>query len=160
MLLSKWLFKLMNEDGIWQTLLKRKYLGTKTLSHVTKQPGDSQFWSGLMEIKDQFFEKGRFVVQNGQQTRFWEDLWIGHELLRQQYPSLYAIVRKKNQYVASVLRARPLNISFRRALVGDKLRLWIQLVSLVMNTVLIDSNDTFVWGLTRNSNFTSPCIMI
>ena len=77
-----------------------------------------------------------------------------HEPLRQQYPSLYAIVRKKNQSVASVLRARPLNISFRRALVGDKLRLWIQLVSLVMNTVLTDSNDTFVWGLTRNSNFT------
>ena len=113
-----------------------------------------------MEIKEQFLERGRFVVQNGQQTRFWEDLWIGHEPLRQQYPSLYAIVRKKNQSVASVLRARPLNISFRRALVGDKLRLWIQLVSLVMNTVLIDSNDTFVWGLTRNSNFTNPCIMI
>ena len=24
-LLSKWLFKLMNEEGIWQTLLRRKY---------------------------------------------------------------------------------------------------------------------------------------
>ena len=25
-LLSKWLFKLINEDGVWQNLLKRKYL--------------------------------------------------------------------------------------------------------------------------------------
>jgi hypothetical protein len=27
-LLGKWLFKLLTEDGIWQTLLKRKYIGT------------------------------------------------------------------------------------------------------------------------------------
>ena len=94
------------------------------------------------------------MVQNGQQTRFWEDRWIGHEPLKQQFPSFYTIVRKKNQSVASVLGARPLNISFRRALVGDKRRVWIQLVSLVMNTVLTESNDTFVWGLTKNSNFT------
>ena len=46
----------MNEEGTWQTLLRRKYLGNKPLTQVTKQPGDSQFWSGLMEIKDQFFK--------------------------------------------------------------------------------------------------------
>jgi hypothetical protein len=44
-LLSKWLYKLINEDGAWQQLLKRKYLKNKTISQVVKQPGDSQFWS-------------------------------------------------------------------------------------------------------------------
>ena len=105
----------MNEEGTWQTLLRRKYLGNKPLTQVTKQPGDSQFWSGLMEIKDQFFERGKFVVQNGLQTRFWEDWWIGNKPLKLQYPTLYRIVRKKNQTVASVLGASPLNVSFRRA---------------------------------------------
>ena len=70
-LLCKWLFKLLNEEGTWQTLLRRKYLGNKTLSQVTKQPGDSHFWTGLMEVKEHFFERGKFLVQNGQQTRFW-----------------------------------------------------------------------------------------
>lgn len=64
-LLSKWLFRLLNEEGIWQDLLKKKYLGNKTLSQVT--PGDSQFWSSLMEIKDLFLSKGRFKVQRGTQ---------------------------------------------------------------------------------------------
>ena len=50
-LLSKWLYKLINEDGVWQQLLKKKYLKNRTFSQVTKQPGDSQFWSGLMEVK-------------------------------------------------------------------------------------------------------------
>ena len=31
-LLGKWLFKLLNEEGVWQSLLTRKYLGDKSLS--------------------------------------------------------------------------------------------------------------------------------
>ena len=31
-LLSKWLFKLFNEEGLWQDVLKRKYVKDKCLS--------------------------------------------------------------------------------------------------------------------------------
>jgi hypothetical protein len=31
-LLGKWLFKLLTEDGTWQTILKRKYIGSSALS--------------------------------------------------------------------------------------------------------------------------------
>jgi hypothetical protein len=51
-ILSKWLFKLINEDGIWQYLLRRKYLSNKTLSQTHKQQGNSHFWAGLMKVKD------------------------------------------------------------------------------------------------------------
>lgn len=70
----------------------------------------------------------------------------------QQYPTLYEIVRRKNQSVASVLG--PLNVSFRRALVGDKLTAWLDLVSKVLNVTLTDANYSFVWGLTNNLSFT------
>ena len=53
-----------------------------------------------------------------------------------------------------MLGSIPLNISFRRALVGDNMVLWVQLVSLVMNTKLTEDNDAFELGLTKNSNFT------
>ena len=42
-LLGKWLFKLLIEDGVWQTLLKRKYIGSHALSQVYWKPGDSHF---------------------------------------------------------------------------------------------------------------------
>jgi hypothetical protein len=42
-LLGKWLFKLLTEDGVWQTLFKRKYVGTKALSQVLWKPRDSHF---------------------------------------------------------------------------------------------------------------------
>ena len=54
-LLSKWLHKLLNEEGVWQELLTNKYLGDKTLSQVRDKPNDSPFWKGLMRVKVDFF---------------------------------------------------------------------------------------------------------
>jgi hypothetical protein len=42
-LLSKWLFKLLSEDGMWQELIHNKYLRDKTLSQVEEKPTDSPF---------------------------------------------------------------------------------------------------------------------
>jgi hypothetical protein len=50
-LLGKWLFKLLTEEGTWQTILKRKYIGPKALSQVLWKQGDSHFWAGLMATK-------------------------------------------------------------------------------------------------------------
>ena len=36
-LLSKWLFKFTDEDGIWQQIFRNKYLKSKTLTHVEKK---------------------------------------------------------------------------------------------------------------------------
>jgi hypothetical protein len=33
-LLSKWLFKLLSEEGVWQVMLSNMYLGSKTLLFV------------------------------------------------------------------------------------------------------------------------------
>ena len=38
--------------------------------------------------------------------------------------------------------------------VGDKLKLWYELVSKVLSVVLTDVNDSFMWALTNNSVFT------
>jgi hypothetical protein len=40
-LLSKWLWKLFNKDGMWQQILRKKYLSSKTLGQVEVKPGDS-----------------------------------------------------------------------------------------------------------------------
>jgi hypothetical protein len=59
-LLGKWLFKLLTENGMWQTILKQKYVGSKALSQVSWKQGDSHFWAGLMATKQKFFRFGQF----------------------------------------------------------------------------------------------------
>jgi hypothetical protein len=111
-MLSKWLLKLINEEGLWQNLLRRKYLRTQTISHVQKKPGDSHFWSGLINVKEYFLSLGHFQLNNGGNIHFWEDRWLENFTLRQQYPSLYDITRRRNVSVASIFSTIPLSITF------------------------------------------------
>jgi hypothetical protein len=64
-LLGKWLFKLLTEDGMWQILLKQKYVSSKALSQVLWKPGDSHFLAGLMATKPKFFLFRQFSIKDG-----------------------------------------------------------------------------------------------
>jgi hypothetical protein len=152
-LLSKWLFSLLNEDGVWQELIQNKYLSQKTLSEVQPKPTDSPFWKGLMQVKDDFFARGRFTLGNGQSIRFWEDIWLGEVSLARQYPALYHIAQYKNVKVANVLSHAPLNIGFRRALSGNKWIQWIALCRRLMTINLGTNQDRFVWNLNTSGLF-------
>jgi hypothetical protein len=62
---AKWLVNLLNTYGIWQKLLRNKYLRSKSLTQVEDKPYDSHFWSGLIHIKDEVFSKGSFDIKDG-----------------------------------------------------------------------------------------------
>jgi hypothetical protein len=147
-LLSKWLFKLLNEEGMWQELLHTKYLRTKSLSQVQAKPTDSPFWRGIIRGKDEFFKHGSFIIGDGHTTRFWEDAWLDKTPLSTQYPSLYAIVRHKSVSVAEVLNQTMLNIGFTRVLQGARWERWLHLVERLMGVQLNNEQDKFTWHLT------------
>jgi hypothetical protein len=92
-----------------------------TVVQVQRKLGDSHFWSGLIKVNESFLDLGRFQLGNGQNISFWEDRWLGNSTLKELYPSLFAITSKKHISVASIFNTVPLNISFRRGLVGNNL---------------------------------------
>jgi len=128
-LFAKWLVNLLNTNGMWQELLTNKYLKSKSLTQVKAKPYDSHFWRGLMMIKDEVLASGSFDIKDGSNTRFWDNIWVGTLPFRVRYPFLYNIVRDPHATVAKVLATQPLNISFRRALVDNKLVEWQDLVA-------------------------------
>nr|CAE04633.3 OSJNBa0028I23.15 [Oryza sativa Japonica Group] len=139
---------------VWQNLLRKKYLAKKTIMQVQKQRGDSHFWTGLMGVKDTFSSFGSFKLQDGLQIRFWEDCWLGNQSLEKIYPSLYNLVRNKNVVVAKVLERVPLNVSFRRAIIGDNLKAWHEIVANVVDINLRGQKDRFTWDASKNGTFT------
>jgi hypothetical protein len=152
-LIGKWLYKTLNEEGVWQELLQNKYLNNKTLSAVEVNPNDSPFWKGLMSVKNDFFQRGLFVIGDGRKTRFWEDTWLGTCPLADQFPSLYNVARNMNATVADVMGSVPLNISFRRLLSHEKWTAWVNLLQRLMEVQLSEEPDKFVWRLTENGKF-------
>ena len=63
---------------------------------------------------------------------------IVNQKLKDQFPNLFNIVRKKYAIVAEVLSSNPLNVSFRRTLVGDKLTEWYCLVASLVHINLYE----------------------
>jgi hypothetical protein len=142
-LLCKWLFKLITENGLWQTLLKRKYVGSKALSQVSWKPGDSHFLVCLMAIKTKFFRFGHFSIKDGSQIRFWEDSWLGNASLQEQYPAVYNIVRYKSDTVAKVMATSPPDVTFMRDLIGQRLVAWNALLQRLATIHLLPETNEF-----------------
>jgi hypothetical protein len=70
-----------------------------------------------------------------------------------QIPSLYNIVNYPHVTVTNVLNHMPPNISFTRALVGDKLAAWYNLAAKVSHIQLIIKKDVFTWNLHKHGQF-------
>ena len=138
---------------MWTQILKNKYLHSKTIAHVTVRLNDSPFWKRLIRVKEVLFHKVKFIVGDGTTTRFWEDTWLGNTPLALQYPSLYHIAQRKENYVATVLQTVPLNIQFRRSLVGELWDSWLHLVRRLMDVQLSDQGDTLNGKVTGNGVF-------
>jgi hypothetical protein len=104
-----------------------------------------------MKVKEDFFARGSFILGDGSSIRFWEDTWLGGTTLAAQYPSLYSVVRHKDQTVAQILALVPLNIEFRRSLLGAR---WIHLLHRLIDVQLENHDDEFRWRLTQTGKFT------
>ena len=145
---------MLNSEGTWQSLLRSKYLSSKSLTQVKAKPYDSHFWRGLMKIKDQVLTCGSFQVNDGTQTRFWEDTWVGQRPFKVEYPGIYNISHYPHALVASVMRSEPLNISFRRSLVNENLQEWHDLIAKLTHVNLGAEKDMFRWNLNNSGIFT------
>ena len=124
----------------------------KCLSHIKIKHGDSHFWKDLLKSREDFLCCGTFKIKDGSQTKFWEHIWVGSKPLKEQFPNLYNIVYYPHITVANVMNQVPLNISFRRVLVGDKGTAWNNLVAKISAYQLSDGRDIFTWGLHRYGN--------
>lgn len=76
--------------------------------------GDSQFWITLWRQK-MLLSCDTFNVQNGDQVRFWKEMWLGDKPFSEVYPNLFRIVRHEGKMmVADSLRLFHLFIHNRR----------------------------------------------
>jgi len=66
---------------------------------------------------------------------------------------VYNIVKYPHITMVVVMNQVPLNISFRKALVGDKMTSWNKLVAKITNTQLSNGRDIFTWDLHNDGHF-------
>ena len=66
---------------------------------------------------------------------------LGETPLAVQYPTLYNIMQRKEDYIGTIFQMTPLNIQFRHALVGVRWTAWMHLVRRLVEVQLSDQPD-------------------
>jgi hypothetical protein len=69
-LLSKWSWKLETQSGIWENIVKAKYLRNKTVASVKTRMSESPCWKALMKVKEIYFKGRQLLVNKGNLVRF------------------------------------------------------------------------------------------
>ena len=67
-LLCKWWWRLENEDGLWQTLIRNKYMKQDTISTIKSRLDDSPIWSSLMKVRQIYLRGRKIQTKNGKNT--------------------------------------------------------------------------------------------
>jgi hypothetical protein len=78
---------------------------------------------------------GLSKIRDGAETRFWEDTWVGSSPLKEQFPSMYNIA-DYHVTMETIMNQVPINVFFCRALIEDKLTVWLNLVAKIANVQL------------------------
>jgi hypothetical protein len=97
-----------------------------------------------------FFGLRTFSIKDGSEIRIWEDKWVGNTSLREQYSSLYNIVRHKGDTITKILETSPPNVSFRKDLSSQRLVSWNALLLSLVNIQLQPVHDVFRWNQHEN----------
>jgi hypothetical protein len=94
-LLCKWWWKLEKENGLWQELVRAKYLQNKTISTVTHRLDDSPVWQDLLKIKNIYLRGRKIETKKGDLTLFWLDPWLYDRPMCLVAPVLFDLCEEK-----------------------------------------------------------------
>ena len=152
-LLCKWWWKIEHEEGLWQTIVKAKYMsGNNLITLIKHKVDDSPIWSDLLKIRHIYLRGRSTKVKNGKHTLFWEEAWFKQNPLCSLYSVHYELCLDKyitvNQFV---LRNAQLN--FSRWLPTFLFTSWTSLVDEIYSYPFENENDVIFWKLNNNGKF-------
>jgi hypothetical protein len=102
-LLCKWWWKLENEDGLWQQVVKAKYLRGELVSTVRHRLTDSPVWTDLLKVKSLYLKGRKVEIKNGKNTLFWKDPWLGDKPICTITPVVFDLCEDKDVTVYQFL---------------------------------------------------------
>ncbi|RVW15726.1 putative ribonuclease H protein [Vitis vinifera] len=160
-LLGKWLWRFPREStSLWHQVILSLY-GTHSNgwdANTIVRWSHRCPWKAIAQGFQDFSKYTRFIVGDGERIRFWEDLWWGDQILKDQYPRLFRVVMDKNIPISSILgSSRPFswNFNFRRNLtvseIEDLERLMHSLDYMNLSTFASDARS---WSLCSSGLFT------
>jgi hypothetical protein len=157
-LLAKWIFKVENEeDNMCSHLLRKKYLGEKGFFSCRKS-NCSQFWKGLLDIKEDCMRGFKYIIGDGRKARFWHDVWVLDCPLKVAFPHIFEICNQQDWSVHRVCSQEDEVLSFRRNFGHREEMEYTELLELIGTINLSEGKDSVKWVLEKSGSFTTSSL--
>ncbi|GKA10781.1 RNA-directed DNA polymerase, eukaryota, reverse transcriptase zinc-binding domain protein [Tanacetum coccineum] len=146
-LLFKWVWLFISKDSsLWSRCIQAFHGTWGSLDFPTKRSLKSLWLDIIKEVevlKNHGIDLMAYCskrVGNGEDTSFWEDVWMGDSTLKINFPRLYVLETCKNIYVADKLRLDSIDSSFRRMPRGGNGEFSVKSVRNLIDDSLLSSN--------------------
>jgi hypothetical protein len=157
-LLGKWIFMIENEENnICCQLLRNKYLGDKGFFSC-RRSNSSQFWKGLLDIREDCKRGFKYIVGNGLRIRFWHDTWAGECPLKIVFPHLFEICNQQNWTVHRVCNQENFALTFRRNFGLREEAEFSEMQDLIHTVNLTHEKDSIKWVLEKTRVFSTSSL--
>jgi hypothetical protein len=114
-----------------------------------KKQGDSQFWRGIIDNKEEYCNNRKMKIGNGLTSSFWLDKWCGDEPFSTKYKRLFDLSLNKEINVNEALSDNCNSLIFRRRLFGVGANMLEDLKKDCEDYCLEDSKDMPSWILDK-----------
>jgi len=151
-LLCKWWWKAEFEEGLWQDIVRKKYLQGSLVGSVNHRLDDSHVWTDLLKVKHIYLEGRVMKTGQGKHTSFWFDKWLTDKPLCLMYPVLFYLCQEKTISVHEFLRSHG-DLRFSRWLNPILFEQWLTIVDSVYNHDFETGKDVPMWRWTKSKCF-------
>lgn len=72
-LMVKWWWKLETQTGVWQNLVRARYLQNKSVATVQPRQSDFPYWKSLLKVRELYMMGRKIKLGCGNLSRVWKD---------------------------------------------------------------------------------------
>ncbi|GJX70795.1 RNA-directed DNA polymerase, eukaryota [Tanacetum coccineum] len=160
-LLLKWVWRFRyDRNSLWTRFIKALYGNSGSIETPTKVAYSSTWLNIVTEfsmLKNQGMDLLSFMkkkVGDGQDTFFWEEVWMGDMTFKSRFPRVYALESDKKITVAAKMNHNVLGFSLRRApRDGVEMEHLRDMIAILEGVKLPAMHDRWIWALVGSGEF-------
>nr|GEZ94690.1 RNA-directed DNA polymerase, eukaryota, reverse transcriptase zinc-binding domain protein [Tanacetum cinerariifolium] len=161
-LLFKWIWRfLCNHLDLWVRVIKSIHGFNGGINIVSNRNLKRSTWGSILSSINSLKSKGidlfsycSHKIGNGNDSRFWDDIWYGQQPLKEVFPRIYSLDTDKGCFIAHCVGLHDWNLVLRPThRDGAESAQFKSLKDTIGNIIVTDQHDSWQWSLDVSKGF-------
>ncbi|GJY25614.1 RNA-directed DNA polymerase, eukaryota, reverse transcriptase zinc-binding domain protein, partial [Tanacetum coccineum] len=166
-LIQKWRWRFHTDKrGIWNKIISSIYGQQGGFGSIGSHMHGSGVWSSILKAIHHMHDRNlvkyssMWKKTNGRDTRFWSDLWVGDQTLKERFPRVFALERIKDCSIADRWHDDNWNWIRNMHTRGRTGQQFLDLLYVLQGIDWSENEDVWRWELGHERMFSVTCTRI